>query len=227
VGGAAASGALARARALGPRGALELTAAVARDRWFDLRNGTDTCTPVSLDALAIDSANRSHGIAYSASRAADFDRALRALGLPPGRVFVDIGCGKGRTLLQASLHPFARVAGVEFSGQLCAVARRNAEAFRARHAAARPIEVHEADAAQRPFAPDEDVLYLFNPFRAAVLEGVLARLAASLDERPRPLWLLYNNPVQREVVERSGLFGDPAPLRFGRSRFLVYRRHGG
>ncbi len=39
-----------------------------QDRWFDLRNGTDTCAMVPLDELVIDSPNRRHGVAYAAGR---------------------------------------------------------------------------------------------------------------------------------------------------------------
>ena len=98
--------------------------------------------------------------------------------------------------------------GVEFSGELCEVARRNVTAFRARHPAACDIEVVEADAAERPVAPDEDVFFLFHPFRPVVLERVLENLAASGRARPRPLWLIYNNPEHGDLVERSGLFGE-------------------
>ena len=211
-----------RARRRGPKGVADVALSRAQDRWFDFRNGTDTCTRVELDDLAIGSANRRHGVSYAATCAADFEHVLRSVALPPGRVFVDLGSGKGRTLLLASLHPFAQAVGVEFSGELCEVARRNVTAFRARHPAACEIEVVEADAADRPFGPGEDVFFLFHPFRPAVLEGVLQNLVASDAARPRPLWLIYNNPEHRDVVERSGLFGEPAEIVRGRSDFLVY-----
>lgn len=215
---------VARARRRGPKGIADVALSRVQDRWFDFRNGTDTCTMVPLDDLAIDSPNRRHGVAYAATCAADFEHVLRSLALPRGRVFVDLGCGKGRTLLLASLHPFARAVGVEFSGELCEVARRNVTAFRARHPAASEIEVVQADAADRPFAPDEDVFFLFHPFRPIVLEGVLENLAASERARPRPLWLIYNNPEHGDLVERSGLFGEVREIVRGRSRFLVYHR---
>ena len=213
---------LARARRRGPKGIADVAWSRVEDRWFDFRNGTDTCSMVSLDALAIDSPNRRHGVSYAATCAADLDHVLRSLPLPRGRVFVDLGCGKGRTLLLASLHPFARAVGVEFSGELCEVARRNAGAFRARHPAACEIEVVEADALERPIAPDEDVFFLFHPFRPIVLEGVLENVAASARARPRPLWLIYNNPEHADLVARSGLFGEATEFVRGRSRFLVY-----
>ena len=214
---------VARARRRGPKGIADVALSRVQDRWFDFRNGTDTCAMVALDELAIDSPNRRHGVAYAATCAADFDHVLHTLVLPRGRVFVDLGCGKGRTLLLASLHPFARAVGVEFSGELCEVARSNVTAFRARHPAACDIDVVEADAAERPVAPDEDVFFLFHPFRPVVLERALANLAASARARPRPLWLIYNNPEHADLVEHSGLFGEATEVVRGRSRFLVYR----
>jgi len=48
-------------------------------------------------------------------------------------------------------------------------------------------------------------------------------LAASERARPRPLWLIYNNPEHGDLVEHSGLFGKATEVVRGRSRFLVYR----
>ena len=161
-------------------------------------------------------------MSYGATCAADLDHLLRSAALPRGRVFVDLGCGKGRTLLMASLQPFTRAVGVEFSGELCEIARRNVTAFRARHPAACEIEIVEADVLDRPIGPDEDVFFLFHPFGPAVLEGVLEKLVASARARPRPIWLIYNHPIYRDVVERCGLFGEPTEVVRGRSRFVVY-----
>jgi predicted RNA methylase len=56
-----------------------------------------------------------------------------------------LGAGKGRTVLMASRHPFARVIGVEVSKALTAVARRNVAACRLRRRCGR-IELITADA---------------------------------------------------------------------------------
>jgi hypothetical protein len=52
------------------------------------------------------------------------------------------------------------------------------------------------------------------------VEGVLENVAASARARPRPLWLIYNNPEHADLVER--LFGEGTEFVRRRSRFLVY-----
>ena len=42
--------------------------------------------------------------------------------------FIDLGSGKGRAVLLASLYPFRRLIGVEFSPELTEVARLNVQA---------------------------------------------------------------------------------------------------
>src|SRR5690606_348286 len=89
-----------------------------QDRWFDLIHGTDTAQAVQLTDLDIRSENVERGVAYSPTTAMSLKSLLKSLDLPAGSVFVDIGSGKGKTLLLASDYGFKRVVGVEFAGEL-------------------------------------------------------------------------------------------------------------
>ena len=52
-------------------------------------------------------------------------RGLRGRELRPDDVFLDLGCGKGRVLVDAVQLPFARVVGVELVPELVEQARAN------------------------------------------------------------------------------------------------------
>jgi SAM-dependent methyltransferase len=195
---------------------------VLTDLTFDWRHGTDTMRWIEADALETDSENKGHAQLYQATKARPFLRLLSCLSLPAGSVFVDLGSGKGRALLLASQHPFARVVGLEFSAPLCAIARRNVELFQRRNHSNAPIEIVETDVTRYRFRADENVLYLYNPFDGHVLDQVLANLRESADEHPRDLWLIYNTPIQHDTVDRSRLFAGHQPYVIGGTDFRVY-----
>ena len=113
--------------------------------------------------------------------------------------FIDLGCGKGRTLLMASDYPFRRVVGVELLPSLHSIALDNANKYTSRQASA-PIEVVCADARNFPFPDGPLVVYLFHPFPEPVLEEVLGNLERSLQQYPRPAYLIYYNPVLEHVL---------------------------
>lgn len=109
--------------------------------------------------------------------------------------FVDLGSGKGRTLLMASEYPFRRIVGVEILPELNRVAEENICAFKS--PAQRCTEIESICADAREFALPEEplVLYLFNPLPAAGLTRVLARLSTALQKTPQPVYVLYHNAI--------------------------------
>lgn len=130
-----------------------------------------------------------------------------------GEVFVDVGCGEGRMLLEAALrYRPARCIGVELSSELARVARANVK--RAGSRLRCPVEVVEADAAAWEIPVDASVFYLFNPFRGTVFTGFLERLLASLDAAPRTVRLICRLPREHEQVVATG---RARVVRLGRS----------
>jgi SAM-dependent methyltransferase len=195
------------------------------DRRFDKSLGTETGVVVENAALAdVTSANLARGIRYEPTRARPFRRLLREAGVTPRGTFVDIGCGKGRVLMLAVEHGFARVTGVDYSPALCALAQRNLDILRGRTGLRFDATVHAMDAADYAFQPDDTVVFLYNPFDETVLRGVLDNLGASLRAHPRELRLIYHRPLWRGVVDESQLFGPAEVYCFGGCDFAVYRR---
>jgi SAM-dependent methyltransferase len=183
-----------------PRGALRYL----RERSFDRRYGVDTYGEIELADLP-DAPLKASGevLGYMQSNVNTVEELLRALPITPAKtVFVDLGCGKGRTMLVASAMGFMRSIGVEHSPSLAAVARHNADIFKAKKPLAARVEVIEGDATTYRFPANPIVLYLFNPFKGRLLEAVLDNAIDSMTEQPRPFYILYVNPEAAEVFAR-------------------------
>jgi SAM-dependent methyltransferase len=178
--------------------------ALRREIEFDEARGIDTRGIVSLFELAIESPNVRSGLRYQATVPELFHQILAGLPIPlENFVFVDLGSGKGRAVILASEYPFKRVIGVEFSPELHAIARRNVE-LRDRIRVRCPLtESVCQDVVQFELPEEPLVLYLYNPFLPDIVQRVLERLERSLRERPRPVYVIYVNPVGRELFEAS------------------------
>ena len=136
------------------------------------------------------------GARYQPSEPSLFHQILQCLLVAPdGFTFIDLGSGKGRTLLMASAYPFRRIVGVELLAELDAIARQNIARYHDDQQKCFALECHAGDARDYGFAAEPLVLYLFNPFPEAVLRTVLANLRDSVTDFPRPAYVLYHNLV--------------------------------
>jgi len=135
---------------------------------------------------------------YSPESYLDFHRAMQWLSPDERRgVFLDCGSGKGRIVLAAACDAFRRVIGVEISPVLNRVAERNLESARPR-LRCRNVEFVTVDAATYEFPDDVTCVFIYNPFRGAVLAAVIENLRRSLARAPRALSLIASTPDRFE-----------------------------
>jgi predicted RNA methylase len=118
-------------------------------------------------------------------------------------VFIDLGSGKGRTLLMASDHSLRHIVGVELLPDLHEIARENLRKYRSDSQKCFTLEAICADATDFHFPAEPTVLYLFNPFPESGLRRVIANLESSLNENPRVVYVLYHNPQMEHVLRKS------------------------
>ena len=163
---------------------------------FDDRLGVHTAGHVSLRDLGLHADDR---VDYEPSGLLVLRRALRKLDVTESDVFVDFGSGKGRIVLQAAVYPFRRVLGVEISPQLHRIAMQNVQ--RSRHRL-RCDDVVLVNSAAEEFAIPDDltVAYFFNPFHGEPFAQVIRALTTSSDRNPRPLWIIYHNARDEQVL---------------------------
>jgi len=133
--------------------------------------------------------------------------------------FVDLGSGKGRTLLMASEYPFRKIVGVELIAELHRAAEENIGEYRSRSQRCVQIESVLADAREFELPEEPLVLYLFNPLSEQALSDALQRLERSLLQTPRPVWVVYHNPVLETTLGASAFLQKAG----GTSQYSLYR----
>ncbi|MFZ0815134.1 MAG: class I SAM-dependent methyltransferase [Candidatus Sulfotelmatobacter sp.] len=118
-------------------------------------------------------------------------------------VFIDLGSGKGRTLLMAADYPFRRIVGVELLQTLHEIAKQNLSGYHSESQKCFAMESICGDATEFPFPQEPMLLYLFNPFPETGMRRVIGNLEQSLREHPRSAYVLYHNPLLEHVLEQS------------------------
>ena len=143
---------------------------------------------------------------YQPTDPAGFHEMIAAIPVDiSGFTFIDLGSGKGRTLMMASQYPFGRVLGVELLPELNRVACENLRVYKSEKQRCFAIESVCGDARVFEFPPEPTVLYLFNPLPESGLSTVIRNLEASARNSPRPLIVLYYNPVYEHILSGSAM----------------------
>jgi SAM-dependent methyltransferase len=120
--------------------------------------------------------------------------------------FIDIGSGKGRALLMAADYPFQRILGIELLPELNRAAQENISKYKSDSQHCFTIDCLLGDACAFAFPAEPTVLYLFNPLRESALLTMIRNLEDSLREHPRPVFVLYHNPLLEPVLTLNGAF---------------------
>jgi SAM-dependent methyltransferase len=176
----------------------------ARCRYFDWRHDVQTCGDVALADLEVSGDTVDHAVYYAPSHPKFLFQMLRDLDIDYSAYeFVDLGSGKGRALLVASEFPFKRITGVEFARALHEIATENIRRYTGGARRCHAIVSVHGDAIQHRFSDSPAVVFMFNPFRPAVLTPVLRTLEASIQSHPRDVILLYASPFHGHIVEQE------------------------
>ena len=138
--------------------------------------------------------------------------------------FLDLGSGKGRTLLMASDYPFRRIVGVELLSSLHEIAQNNIAQYKSETQKCFALETICGDAGDFVFPDEPLVVFLFNPFPESGLRRVVANLERSLSAHPRPVYVVYHNALLEYVLAESAMFKKLG----GTHQFSVFsnRRNG-
>lgn len=194
----------------------------AADRAFDQKHGVDTAGMIALSGLSVQSESRIHGSTYWAVDPADFREAIASLQIEAsGFTFLDLGSGKGRALLLATEFAFAKIVGVEFADELHEAARQNFFGAN-KHPAADRVQLLCLDAANYEFPDTPLVVFLYHPFGEAITTQVIANMRASVSSSPREVFVVYANPLLRDVWAQSGFLDQT----YADERYAVFHRPG-
>lgn len=133
--------------------------------------------------------------------------------------FLDLGSGKGRTLLMASNYPFHKIMGAEIIPELHALAQENVKRYHSEKQKCFVLSTWMGNARDFPFPIEPMVVYLFNPFPLDILREVLERLRVSLAQHPREAYVIYHNLVHEDVFQQMA-FLEPLQRM---EQYAIYR----
>jgi cyclopropane fatty-acyl-phospholipid synthase-like methyltransferase len=136
---------------------------------------------------------------YATSPYSFIMQILHSLNMVHSDVFVDIGCGKGRVLCCASRFEIEKVIGVEVDNDLYKIARQNVRKARGTKSS---VQIIHASAIDFDFRIGT-IYYLFDTYGESSLSTTLAKMKESLKEHPRPIRIVYVNPVHEAVLRKS------------------------
>lgn len=169
---------------------------------FDVAYGTETEKIREIGSLDIASENARYGVRYQPSPQNFATEILHALPIDYNQfIFMDFGAGKGRVLLIAAQLPFAAVIGIEFSQELCSVAIDNISKIAPNKRIAGRVECCYNDVTLHPLPESPLVCYFYNPFDELIMQAVADRLASSLKDRPREIYIIYVHPEHRAIFD--------------------------
>ena len=187
------------------QGIVRVTGELFEDQWFDRTRRVRTSGNASLRASGIAAEEAGDSEWYMPARPRHIRAALRALPVEDLSAFtyIDLGCGKGRSLFVAAECGFRRIVGVELSPVLYVRARENIGRFRARRfraGASAAIEAVHQNAREFAFPEGDLVIYMFNPFGADTMQRVLENLDDARRRRPRRVVVILLWPRCGEQV---------------------------
>ena len=192
---------------------------------FDIQYGTDTISSIKIKDLKIESNNKTRAEDYEPTQVIPLCKLFKQLMIPNGKVFIDVGCGKGRVLLVASQFGFKELRGIEFSPALRKIATNNCSIYKEKTGISANFLIIESDICDYEIK-DEDVFFMFNPFDAHLLTYVLENIKLSLLQRKRQIWIIYRKPVHRSIIDKDTEFLKLKEFVFWGSDFLVYTNIG-
>lgn len=109
-------------------------------------------------------------------------------------VFIDLGSGKGATLIHSVNFGYEKSIGIEFAKELHEVAVENIKKLKVKNANSL-LE----DAATYNFPKNSSVIFMFNPFDNVVMEKAVANIEKSDFEKS--VYIIYVNPSCEDVLE--------------------------
>jgi hypothetical protein len=154
---------------------------------------------------------------YAPTPGPELARVLHALHVGQDDSIIDIGCGKGGTLITMASFPFKKIAGLEMSMDLA----KTAEANLAR-AGINRVQINSGDARSFSDLDEFNYIYLYNPFGGDIFEQFVSNLKRSLARQPRPMTIVYRNPKCHEMLIKGG-FDRVRRFDFGEHPWFIYR----
>ena len=157
-----------------------------------------------LRTLSIKGDNLAHSSIYQASNYYILEKGFNYLrSINENNNIVDFGCGKGRVLVVAAYFEFKNITGIDFARALCISAEQNIKKTKLLYPLAE-FNVVCDDVVNYKIKKEQNVFFFFNPFDEVVMLEVVKNILASLKEKSRKVYIMYVNPVHKEIFLSAG-----------------------
>ena|SRR6218665_1311215 len=163
-------------------------------------NTTGTDDLKNLEEKGIDT---DHATFYMAAGYDILEAVFAQCNLAASAHFIDIGCGKGRTMCVAAYMGAKKITGIDFSKAFCDEAEINLQKTKEKISSFN-FNVFHNDAFYFEIPDDADIIFLFNPFDEVIMSGVVENIEMSLERNPRPMNIIYANPMEKHLFVEAG-----------------------
>ena len=178
---------------------------------------------MKLNAIEKDLDNKSHSTFYVPTSIIPFFKLIKSIHLPEHPVFVDYGAGKGRAMILAAECGFHKVKGLEFSPSLHQSAHRNIQMY-IEKTGKKCFELIHTDVLNYEVKKEDNFFYFFHPFSEHILTQCLKNIYLSLQNNPRPVFLIYqiNHKDSTDHITTGGFFKLSRIFTSFGTRFYIY-----
>jgi 2-polyprenyl-3-methyl-5-hydroxy-6-metoxy-1,4-benzoquinol methylase len=164
----------------------------------------DTVKINRLQDEFIDSENLTHASIYQGTNYYLIEKAFEFLKDEKVNIgIVDFGCGKGRILVVAAYYGFKSITGIDFSRSLCIIAEGNIKKITS-FSPDINFNVICDDVTNYKIEKNKNCLFFFNPFDEVIMLKVVKNVLSSLKENPRKIYIIYVNPLHKEIFLSAG-----------------------
>ena len=164
----------------------------------------DTIELDRLKTITVKGDNLDHSSIYQACNYYILEKGFNYLrSIHENKNFTDFGCGKGRSIIVAAYYGFTNITGIDFAKALCVLADKNVHNTRPLFPLAK-FNIICDDVVNYKIQNDQTVFFFFNPFDEVIMLKVVKNILASLKEKERKIYIMYANPVHKEIFLSAG-----------------------
>lgn len=170
--------------------------------------GINTTGVDKLKRLSVVGDNKINASIYRAANYYLLEKAFRFLKEEKATgTLIDFGSGKGRILAVAAAYGFTKIIGIEFAAALNVAAKKNIDLIQWKYPKTNFIILTE-NAVKYQVDREDSIFFFFNPFDEKILLEVVKNIMKSLRLHPRKVFVVYINPLYKEIFESAGFFEE-------------------
>lgn len=170
--------------------------------------GINTTGINKLKRLSVKGDNKKHASIYQGANYYLLEKAFTFLNEEKASgTLVDFGSGKGRIMAVAAFYGFENIKGIEFAPALSAAAEKNIDSIKSKYPDSN-FSIITENAVNYKVEKDDSVFFFFNPFDEKIVLQVVKNILEPLKNYPRKIFVVYINPMHKEIFESAGFFEE-------------------